>query len=80
VVVKIGSGVTEVIFTNRGEGIPTATPQPTRTPGGTKPPTTTPAVTGRVQICKEAGPGVSGNFTFTFAGKTAPSRPAPAPA
>jgi hypothetical protein len=69
VVVKIGSGVTEVIFTNRGEGIPTATPQPTRTPGGTKPPTATPAVTGRLQVCKE-GEGVSGYFTFTFAGKT----------
>ncbi len=68
VVVKIGSGVTEVIFTNRGEGIPTATPQPTRTPGGTKPPTATPAVTGRLQVCKE-GEGVSGDFTFTFAGK-----------
>ena len=70
VVVKIGTGVTEVIFTNRGEGIPTATPQPTRTPGGTKPPTATPAVTGRLQVCKEGGDGVSGNFTFTFAGKT----------
>jgi hypothetical protein len=71
VVVKIGSGVTEAIFTNRGEGIPTATPQPTRTPGGTKPPTATPQVTGRLQVCKEAGDeGLSGNFTFTFAGKT----------
>ncbi len=70
VIVKIGTGVTEVIFTNRGEGISTATPQPTRTPGGTKPPTATPAVTGRLQVCKEGGDGVSGNFTFTFAGKT----------
>ena len=68
VVVKIGTGVTEVIFTNRTPGIPTATPRPTRTPGA---PTATPAITGRVQICKEAdGPGVTGNFTFTFAGKT----------
>ena len=66
-VVKIGSGVTEVIFTNKLTSTPTKTPQPTRTPGGTKPPTATPAVTGRLQICKEAGgTGVSGNFTFRF--------------
>jgi hypothetical protein len=68
VVVRIGTGVTEVIYTNRGEGIPTATPQPTRTPGG---PTPTPAPpTGRLQICKDDIEGVSTNFTFTFAGKT----------
>ena len=68
-VVKVGTGVTEVIFTNRKNGIPTATPNPTRTPGS---PTATPAPpTGRLQICKEAdGQGVTGNFTFTFAGKT----------
>jgi hypothetical protein len=67
VAVKIGTGVTEVIFTNRAEGLPTATPRPTRTPGGTKPPTATPAVKGRLQICKEAGQdGVSGTFTFRF--------------
>ena len=68
-VVKVGTGVTEVIFTNRKEGIPTATPNPTRTPGS---PTATPAPpTGRLQICKEAdGQGVTGNFTFNFAGKT----------
>jgi len=74
VVVKMGTGVTEVIFTNRVPTTPTATPQftatpkPTRTPGA---PTPTPAPTGRLQICKEAdGEGVSGYFTFTFAGKT----------
>ena len=75
VVVKIGTGVTEVIFTNKVSGLPTktptpfATPKPTRTPLTT--PTPTPAPTGRLQICKEAdGSGVTGNFTFTFAGKT----------
>jgi hypothetical protein len=74
VVVKIGTGVTEVIFTNKVSGLPTktptaiVTPKPTRTPGA---PTPTSAPTGRLQICKEAdGAGVSGYFTFTFAGKT----------
>jgi len=74
VVVKIGTGVTEVIFKNKVSGLPTktptpvVTPKPTRTPGA---PTPTPAPTGRLQICKEAdGSGVSGYFTFTFAGKT----------
>ena len=72
VVIKIGTGVTEAIFTNRASGTPTATPQPpqpTRTPNGSPTPTTAP--TGRLQICKEAdGTGVTGDFTFTFAGKT----------
>ena len=75
VVVKIGTGVTEGIFTNKVSGLPTktptpfVTPKPTRTPLTT--PTATPAPTGRLQICKEAdGSGVTGNFTFTFAGKT----------
>jgi hypothetical protein len=68
VLVKIGTGVTEVIFTNRGEGIPTATPKATRTPGS---PTATPRPpSGRLQICKTDIPDVSVNFTFTFAGKT----------
>ena len=63
VVIKIGTGVTEVIFTNKVSGLPTRTPLTT--------PTATPAPTGRLQICKEAdGTGVSGDFTFTFAGKT----------
>jgi hypothetical protein len=73
VVVKIGTGVTEVIFKNKASGLPTktptpfATPKPTRTPG----PTATTVPTGRLQICKEAdGAGVTGDFTFTFAGKT----------
>ena len=75
VVIKIATGVTEVIFTNKVSGLPTKTPtpfvtlKPTRTPLTT--PTATPAPTGRLQICKEAdGTGVSGDFTFTFAGKT----------
>ena len=75
VVVKIGTGVTEAIFTNKVSGLPTktptpfVTPKPTRTPLTT--PTATPAPTGRLQICKEAdGSGVTGDFTFTFAGKT----------
>ena len=82
VVVKIGSGVTEVIFTNKIIGTPTptrtpttvtSTPRPTRTPTSTPScapnctPTPTPIPTGRMQICKEAdGAGVSGNFTFGF--------------
>lgn len=62
VIVKVGSGVTEVIFTNTGSG---PTPTPTRTPNGTPTPTSTPK--GRLQICKEAsGSGVSGYFTFRF--------------
>jgi hypothetical protein len=67
VVIKIGAGVTEVIFTNRGNGIPTPTPKVTRTPGA---PTPTPAITGRLQVCKADIEGVSTSFTFTFAGKT----------
>ena len=74
VVVKVGTGVTEVIFRNKASGLPTktptaiVTPRPTRTPGA---PTATAAPTGRLQICKEAdGSGVTGNFTFTFAGRT----------
>ncbi|HJR79853.1 MAG TPA: hypothetical protein VJ821_07260 [Anaerolineales bacterium] len=86
-IVKIGSGVTEVIFTNRVIGSPTptqeptplftATPRPTKTPTATPEcepnctPTPTPIPRGRLQICKEAdGTGVSGNFTFTFAGRS----------
>jgi hypothetical protein len=62
VIVKIGTGVTEVIFTNAGSG---PTPTPTRTPAGTPTPTSSPK--GRLQICKEAdGSGVSGYFTFRF--------------
>jgi hypothetical protein len=61
VIVKIGTGVTEVIFTNSGSG---PTPTPTKTPAGTPTPT---IPKGRLQICKEAdGSGVSGNFTFRF--------------
>ena len=72
VVVKIGTGVTEAIFTNKVSGLPTKTPTAIVTPRPTRTPvSTTPAPTGRLQICKEAdGPGVTGNFTFTFAGKT----------
>ena len=59
-VVKIGTGVTEVLFTNTNGGAAT----PTRTPSG---PTPTSSPKGRLQICKEAsGSGVSGNFTFRF--------------
>ncbi|HSL44291.1 MAG TPA: hypothetical protein VK897_12715 [Anaerolineales bacterium] len=75
--VTIGSGVTEVIFTNRLLSTPTVTPRPTRTP--TQPPACSPNCTptptsvpsGRLQICKEPdGSGVSGNFTFRFATKS----------
>ena len=79
VVVSMGSGVTEIIFTNRIVGTPTATPdlgstpRPTRTPTATPncapncTPTPTPIPTGRMQICKEAdGEGVNGNFIFRY--------------
>ena len=87
VTIKIGSGVTEVIFTNKASGSPTPTRTPTplitSTPKPSKTPTATPSCApnctatptptprGRLQICKEAdGPGVSGYFTFQFAGKS----------
>jgi hypothetical protein len=71
-VVKIGSGVTEIIFTNK---VDRPTPTPTNTPNGTPTPTKTPNTTptptqapkGKLQICKEAGgDGVSGDFKFRF--------------
>ena len=86
VVVRVGSGVTEVIFTNK---VLTASPTPTKTPAvtATKPPTKTPTATalcgtnctptptpiprGRLQICKEAdGANVTGSFSFKFSTKT----------
>jgi hypothetical protein len=86
-IIKVGSGVTEIIFTNRVVGSPTptreptplvtATRKPTRTPTATPDcapnctPTPTPIPRGRLQICKEAdGAGVSGYFTFRFAGRS----------
>jgi hypothetical protein len=70
VTIKIGSGVTEVIFTNKVASAPTPTrtptsvntptPRPTHTPTPTPScspnctPTPTPVQTGRLQICKEA--------------------------
>ena len=61
-VIRIGSGVTEVIYTNWLVGVPTSTPRPTNTPS-----TNTPQPVGRLQICKAAvDPGVAGNFTFRF--------------
>jgi hypothetical protein len=86
-IIKVGSGVTEIIFTNRVIGSPTPTHEPTPlvtfTPKPTKTPTTTPDCSpnctptstpiprGRLQICKEAdGAGVSGYFTFRFAGRS----------
>ncbi|HXQ34379.1 MAG TPA: hypothetical protein VN843_10230 [Anaerolineales bacterium] len=77
VIVEIGSGVTEVIFTNRVSGLPTPTSGPTNTPTATPScapnctPTPTPTPKGRLQICKEAdGAGVSGYFSFNFANKS----------
>ena len=73
VVVEIGTGVTEVIFTNMASGFPTPTAGPSDTP--TEPPscdpnctpTSTPTPKGRMQICKEAdGAGVSGYFEFDY--------------
>jgi hypothetical protein len=55
----------------------TSTPKPTKTPTATPDcapnctPTSTPIPRGRLQICKEAdGEGVSGYFTFGFAGRS----------
>ena len=76
-VIEIGSGVTEVIFTNRASGLPTPTLGPSNTPTATPncapncTPTSTPTPKGRLQICKEAdGPGVSGYFSFNFANRS----------
>ena len=86
-IIQVGSGVTEIIFTNRAIGSPTptheptplvtATPKPTKTPTTTPDcspnctPTSTPVPRGRLQICKEAdGAGVSGYFSFRFAGRS----------
>jgi hypothetical protein len=63
VIVKIDTGVTEVVFTNAKQGVATVTP--TRPPQGSPTPTAGPR--GRLQICKEAsGNGVSGSFTFRY--------------
>jgi hypothetical protein len=86
VIIKVGTGVTEVIFTNKVSGSPTpthtptlftSTPKPSKTPTPTPlcapncTPTPTPNPRGRLQICKEAdGPGVNGYFKFQFAGKS----------
>jgi len=77
VIVEIGSGVTEVIFTNRLSGLPTPTVGPTNTPTATPgcdpncTPTPTPTPKGRLQICKEADDaGVSGYFSFSFANRS----------
>src|SRR6185503_4836534 len=80
-VVEIGSGVTEVILTNRAIGAPTpvitSTLRPSNTPTATPrcapncTPTPTAIPKGRLQICKEAdGAGVSGYFDFNFANKS----------
>jgi hypothetical protein len=78
-VVKVGSGVTEVIITNTASGVPTHTPTEAVTPDPSKTPTPdceanctpTPTPKGRMQICKEAdGSGVSGYFTFKFGNKS----------
>ena len=77
VIVEIGSGVTEVIFTNRATGLSTPTAGPSNTPTATPncapncTPTSTPTPKGRLQICKEAdGAGVSGYFEFDFANRS----------
>ena len=77
VIIEIGSGVTEVIFTNRDSSLPTPTAGPSSTPTATPncapncTPTPTPTPKGRLQICKEAdGDGVSGYFSFNFANKS----------
>ncbi len=86
VVVKVGTGVTEIIFTNKAltasptptkTAAATATKPPTRTPTSTPAcgtdctPTPTPVPRGRLQICKESdGTGVTGSFSFKFNTKT----------
>ena len=81
VVIRIGSGVTEAIFTNKVAGSPTPTrtptsvntptPRPTNTPTPTPScspnctPTPTPIPRGRLQICKEASGGGVSGY-FTF--------------
>jgi hypothetical protein len=81
VVIRIGSGVTEAIFTNKVAGSPTptrtptsvntSTPRPTRTPTSTPncspncTPTPTSIPKGRLQICKEAD-GEGVTGYFTF--------------
>lgn len=73
--VRIGPGVTEVLVTNQVIGVP-ITPTPTKagtaTPCGPScNPTATPRPIGRMEICVEAdGDGVSGDFTFEYAGRT----------
>ena len=70
IIVRVGSGVTEVIYTNKVIGSPTptrtptavvtSTPKPTKTPtatpdcGSNCTPTPTPIPRGRLQICKES--------------------------
>ena len=74
VVIQVGPGVTEVIYTNDEIGSPTpSSPPPTKTSTPTPgcAPNCTPTATsipqGRMQICKEAdGAGVSGYFAFQF--------------
>jgi hypothetical protein len=74
VIVKVGAGVTEVLFKNNAAGTPTATRQPTKSPTPTPgcapncTATPTPIAEGRLQVCKQAdGAGVSGYFMFRFA-------------
>ena len=82
-VVRIGTGVTEVLYKNRLLSTPTptevdtSTPAPTSTPTATPgcwpdcTPTPTPIPTGRMQICKEAdGAGVTGDFVFRYNSKS----------
>ena len=72
VVVTIGAGVTEVIYTNAVADAPVtqtnAVPGPPKEErGGAE----RGEGQGRLEICKEAdGSGVSGNFTFLFAGRS----------
>ena len=77
VVVKIGTGVTEVQYQNLALNASTPTSEPTHTPTATPgcspncTPTPTPIPTGRMQICKEAdGAGVTGDFVFRYNSKS----------
>lgn len=68
VIVKIGTGVTEVVYVDKVSARLSSSSVRSRS---SRQAAAAQDVTGRLEICKEAdGAGVTGNFTFTFAGKT----------
>lgn len=62
VIVRIGTGVTEVVYVDKVSAVLSSSSRQAAAAQD---------VQGRLEICKEAdGAGVTGNFTFRFAGKT----------